>query len=113
MSKANTLKLLAIDDDRQTLTLLTDALAAEGLEILTADDPEVGFDLFVQNHPRVVLLDFVMPKVSGMDLLERMLSADPAANVILITGHYSTESAREAIQKGACDYLTKPLDIQR
>lgn len=113
MAKPNALKVLAIDDDRESLALLTDALSVEGLEILTADDAEVGFDLFLKTRPRVVLLDFVMPKVSGMELLDRILSADPAANVILITGHYSTESAIEAIQKGACDYLTKPLDIQR
>ena len=54
-----------------------------------------------------------MPSVGGMELLERMLRVDPAANVVLISGHYSAESAVEAIAKGACDYLTKPLDIQR
>jgi len=113
MSKPNVPKLLAIDDDPQTLMLIADALAEQGLEILTAEDAEAGFELFLQERPRIVLLDFVMPKVSGMELLERILSTDPAANVILITGHYSTESAIEAIQKGACDYLTKPLDIQR
>jgi DNA-binding NtrC family response regulator len=107
------MKVLAIDDDPQTLMLIADALAEEGLEILTAQDAEVGFKMFLQSHPRVVLLDFVMPRVGGMELLERILSVDPAANVILITGHYSTESAIEAIQKGACDYLTKPLDLQR
>jgi DNA-binding NtrC family response regulator len=113
MSKPNALKLLAIDDDPQTLSLIADALEGEGLEILTAEDAEAGFDLFVQTRPRIVLLDFVMPKVSGLQLLERMLACDPAANVVIITGHYSTESAIEAIQKGACDYLTKPLDFQR
>jgi DNA-binding NtrC family response regulator len=113
MSKPNPTKLLAIDDDTQTLELIADALEEEGLEIVTADDAEAGFELFLQIRPRIVLLDFVMPKVGGMELLERMLAADPAANVIVITGHYSTESAIEAIQKGACDYLTKPLDIQR
>jgi DNA-binding NtrC family response regulator len=54
-----------------------------------------------------------MPKISGMELLERIVAVDPGADVILITAHYSTESAVEAIQKGACDYLTKPLDIER
>jgi DNA-binding NtrC family response regulator len=48
-----------------------------------------------------------------MELLERIVAVDPGADVILITAHYSTESAVEAIQKGACDYLTKPLDIER
>ena len=113
MSKPNALKLLAIDDDPQTLTFVADALQEEGLEILTAEDAETGFALFVQSRPRIVLLDFMLPKVKGMQLLERMLAVDPAANVIVITGHYSTESAIEAIQKGACDYLTKPLDLPR
>ncbi len=113
MSKPNAPKLLAVDDDPQSLLLIADALAEQGLEILTAADGEAGLELFLQARPKIVLVDFAMPKISGMELLERILSADPAANVILITGHYSTESAIEAIQKGACDYLTKPLDIQR
>jgi len=112
MTKAEA-KLLVIDDDAQSLELISDILQDQGLEILTAQDPEVGFSLFLENRPRVVLLDYILPKVTGMELLERVLGVDPAVNVILITGHYSTESAIEAIQKGACDYLTKPLDMQR
>jgi DNA-binding NtrC family response regulator len=113
MNKTIKSKLLAIDDDPQHLALIAEALEEESVEVLTAEDPEAGFDLFLQVRPRIVLLDFVMPKISGMEMLDRMVSADPATNVIVITGHYSTESAIEAIQKGACDYLTKPLDMQR
>ena len=54
-----------------------------------------------------------MPKINGMELLERIVAADPGTDVILITAHYSAESAVEAIQKGACDYLTKPLNIEK
>jgi DNA-binding NtrC family response regulator len=53
----------------------------------------------------------MMPTMSGMEVLERMVATDPGANVILMTAHYSTDSAVEAIQKGAYDYLTKPLDV--
>src|SRR5260370_12258338 len=113
MSKRNIFKLLAIDDDPQTLSLIADALRDEGLEILTVEDPETGFQLFQSLRPRVVLLDLIMPGASGMDMLERIVRSDPAANVIVISGHYSAESAMEAIQRGACDYLTKPLDFQR
>jgi DNA-binding NtrC family response regulator len=113
MSKRNIFKLLAIDDDPQTLSLIADALRDEGLEILTVEDPETGFQLFQSLRPRVVLLDLIMPGASGMDVLERIVRSDPAANVIVISGHYSAESAMEAIQRGACDYLTKPLDFQR
>jgi DNA-binding NtrC family response regulator len=113
MGKPTVFKLLAIDDDPQTLSLITDALGDEGLEVLTAEDSETGLEMFLRLRPRIVLLDLFMPGVSGMDLLKRIVSADPGANVIVISGHYSAESAMEAIQQGACDYLTKPLDLQR
>src|SRR5262249_1993862 len=85
----------------------------EGLEILTASDSESGFESFLRYRPRIILLDLLLPGVSGMELLERMIRVDPGANVILVSGHYSAESAVEAIQKGACDYLTKPFDVNR
>lgn len=113
MSKPNVFKLLAIDDDPQTLTLISDALGNEQLEIVTSEDPTAGIDIFLQVRPRIVLLDLLMPGVSGMDVLKRIIGSDPSANVIVISGHYSAESAMEAIQQGACDYLTKPLDFQR
>jgi DNA-binding NtrC family response regulator len=111
MSMPRALKLLAIDDAPQNLELIRAALEQPELEIFTADDPEAGFELFLRVRPRIVLLDMVMPKVNGMELLERIVGVDPGTEVILMTAHYSPESAVEAIQKGACDYLTKPLDI--
>jgi DNA-binding NtrC family response regulator len=107
------MKLLAIDDDDSFLNLIVVALRNEELEILTASDATRGMELFHQEHPRIVLLDLVLPDMGGMDLLERMVSADPGTEVILITGNYSTDSAVEAIQKGACDYLPKPLEVER
>jgi DNA-binding NtrC family response regulator len=111
MSKLNTFKLLVIDQDPQNLKLITGALARNGLEILTANGPEVGFDLFLQARPRTVLLDMAPPETAAMGVLERMVRLDPSVNVILISERYSAESAVEAIQKGACDYLTKPIDF--
>jgi len=106
-------KLLVIDDTPQNLELVTAALTQERLHILSSDDPEQGLELFLQHRPAIVLLDLVMPGMSGMDLLDQMVAADPGADIILMTGHYSPESAVQAIQKGACDYLTKPLDLNR
>lgn len=113
MSSSGSLTLLAIDDNPENLELVRDALAQPGLQVLTADNPDAGFSTFLRVRPRIVLLDLVMPNVSGMELLERMLGVDPGLEAILITAHYSAESAVEAIQKGACDYLTKPLDIEK
>jgi DNA-binding NtrC family response regulator len=107
------LKLLLIDDNPEALALVRDALSKENLEILTAGDPKTGLAVFFERRPRIVLLDLMMPKMSGMEVLEKIVAADPGADVILATSHYSTESAVEAIQKGACDYLTKPLDFKK
>jgi DNA-binding NtrC family response regulator len=68
--------------------------------------------MFKQSRPQIVLLDLMMPGVRGLEMLERILEADPGADVILMTGHYSTESAVEAIKKGASDYLNKPLNVE-
>jgi len=68
-------------------------------------------DLIFQKHPHIVLTDLVMPKMSGLDLLDRIVHFDPGIEVILMTAHYSTESAVEAIRKGASDYLNKPISI--
>ena len=113
MSGPPVLKLLAVDDNRQNLDLITATLEQEGLEIITTEDPESGLEIFRRLRPRIVLLDLVMPKMNGMELLERIVAIDPGTDVILITAHYSAESAVEAIQKGACDYLTKPLNIEK
>ena len=106
-----TVKLLAVDDTPASLELLSESLRQEGLAIFTSTDPEEGLELVYREHPQVVLLDLVMPKMSGLQMLERIVEFDPAIDVILMTAHYTTETAVEAIQKGACDYLNKPVSI--
>jgi DNA-binding NtrC family response regulator len=113
MNSSVNLKLLAIDDDPHNLEMIRLALDRQGLEILTEQDPERGFELFLQARPKVVLLDLVMPRMTGIELLQRIVAVDPGVEVILITAHYSAESAVEAIQKGATDYLTKPIEIDK
>ncbi len=113
MNAPNVVKLLAIDGNPENLALIAASLERESLEILTENDPEVGFETFLRLRPRIVLLDLVGPKVSGMELLERIVAVDPGVEVILMTAHYSTELAVEAIQRGACDYLNKPLDMEK
>jgi DNA-binding NtrC family response regulator len=105
------LSLLIIDDNEKSLELLSSALAQPGLQILTASDPELGLDLVYNEHPQIVLTDLVMPHLTGMEVLERIMEFDPSTEVILMTAHYSTESAVEAVKKGATDYLNKPISI--
>src|SRR3984893_8344135 len=103
------LKLVVIDDDPANLKLARFVLKNEGIEIHSATDSQSGMDLIRQIRPQVVLLDLVIPGVQGMELLQKILEFDPGIDVILMTGYYSTESAVEAIQKGASDYLPKPF----
>jgi len=112
-NEKSALKLLVIDDDVQQLELMRDALDLEGLEITTALGAERGLEVFGGLRPRIVLCDLMMPGMGGMAVLERILASDPGVDVILMTAHYSSESAVEAIQKGAADYLTKPVDIEK
>jgi len=105
------ISLLIIDDNPGSVELLQAALQQDGLDILTATDPEDALDIVFTRHPEIVLTDLVMPKMSGMEVLERIVEFDPSTDVILMTAHYSTESAVEAIKKGASDYLNKPVSI--
>ncbi len=107
------LRVVAIDDDEQHLKFIATALSRENVVVSTSGNPRDGLELVRKEHPHLVLSDLMMPGMSGMDLLERVLEFDPGTEIVLLTGQYSTESAVEAIQKGAADYLTKPVDMEK
>src|SRR5258708_4087721 len=105
--------LVVIDDDPANIKFVRFILANEGLEIHAAANPKSGLELIHQLRPQIALLDLVMPGVQGMELLQKIVEFDPGIDVILMTGYYSTESAVEAIQKGAADYFTKPFSPEK
>jgi DNA-binding NtrC family response regulator len=113
MSERTSARLLAIDDEEQSLRFIQDALSDQGVEIHTANGAEAGLQKFKYLRPQIVLLDLMMPGVHDWEMLDGLLASDPGAEVILMTAHYSTESAVQAIQKGACDYLTKPIGLEK
>jgi len=108
-----TLRIVAIDDDEQQLKLIATVLSAENVAVSTAGNPQNGLELVRKEHPHLVLVDLLMPGMSGMEVLEKIVEFDPSIEVVLLTGQYSTESAVEAIQKGAADYLIKPVDVEK
>ena len=107
------MRLVVIDDDPKNLKFVNFILTNAGPEIHTASDPQAGLDLIHRLRPQIVLMDLVMPGVQGMELLQKIVEFDPGIDVILMTGYYSTESAVEAIQKGAADYFPKPFSPER
>src|SRR5689334_4923042 len=95
------LKLLIIDDDAAYLGLIEKVLKQPDLVILKAATPKDGLILFDQHRPEVVLVDLQMPGMTGIEVLEQVLTRDPGTEVLLMTGYYTYESAVEAVKKGA------------
>ena len=107
------MRVLVVDDDEQNLEIVSGVLDQQEVDLTAVSDPRAALDIFTQTRPEVVLIDLMMPNIGGMELLERMVEIDPSSNIILMTAHYSSDSAVEAIQKGAFDYFNKPLDLLR
>ncbi|HEY4358338.1 MAG TPA: sigma-54 dependent transcriptional regulator [Acidobacteriaceae bacterium] len=108
---AGTLHIVIIDDHAGNLELLSTALKRTDVTIHTASTPAKGLELVRQLQPRLVLTDLMMPEMNGLEVLQQIMKFDPAIDVLLMTGHYTTETAVEAIRKGAADYLQKPVSI--
>jgi DNA-binding NtrC family response regulator len=111
MSKDAEVSIVIIDDNPGILELLATGLERDGVRIFTAEDPEQGLEIVFREHPQIVLTDLVMPGLTGLEVLDRIVQFDPAIDVILMTAHYTSESAVEAIRKGASDYLNKPVPM--
>jgi DNA-binding NtrC family response regulator len=107
----NPISLVIIDDNPRSLEFVATALASDGVRIFTAADPEEGLDLVYTHRPQVVMTDLVMPHMTGLEVLERITEFDPVIDVILMTAHYTTDTAVEAIRNGAADYLNKPISL--
>jgi DNA-binding NtrC family response regulator len=103
--------IVAVDDNESSLEFVSAALRQEGVEILTFSDVEAAFAAIQTRRPEIVITDLVMPKFNGIELLEKVVEIDPAIAVVLMTAHYSSDSAMDAIRKGACDYLDKPIQV--
>ena len=105
------LRMVIIDNDAETLELLRGALATQPVEVVTATAEGEGLDLVRSIRPHVVLLGVDTQTLGGIQTLDRILEMDPRIDVIVLSPHYSPESAIEAIQRGACDYVMKPVSI--
>jgi len=105
------LSIVILDDNPGSLELLSTALAQDGIVIHTASRPGEALELIRAHRPQLVLTDLVMPEMSGLDVLNRIMGIAPATDVVLMTAHYTTETAVQAIRSGAADYLEKPIRL--
>lgn len=103
--------VLVIDDDRSVLHVFKQVFKESDVHLLTAPAAAEGLALFQKRHPDVVILDIMLPDQSGLETIEAITAADPKVPVILITSGGSSDTAIEAMKRGAFDFLLKPLDF--
>jgi DNA-binding NtrC family response regulator len=106
-------RILIVEDDSATRGGLTELVRTWGFLADSAADGEEGLEKISSFRPSIVVSDLVMPRRTGLELLEALRDIDPTIAVILLTAQGTVESAVEAIRNGAYDYLTKPVDPQR
>jgi DNA-binding NtrC family response regulator len=109
---ASKLSVLVVDDDQDIREYLQDFLSAEGYEVTTLADPTLAVERIRDEVFHLVVLDLMMPKVSGLDLLAQIRAADDDIAVIILTGYPSLESASASIQHDVSAYIQKPFTPQ-
>jgi two-component system, OmpR family, phosphate regulon sensor histidine kinase PhoR len=106
---ANKTKILVVDDEKRIRDVCYEMLTGEGFLVSVANDGFVGMEIIQNEHFDIVLLDLMMPGISGMDLLEYIKEKFPDTIVIVITGYATLEHGIGAIKNGAFDFLPKPF----
>jgi len=103
-------KILIIDDDSQIRTLLSERLRFHQYRVITAEDGQDGLEKFKKEGADLVLLDLMMPKLDGIETLNRLKKEEPEVIVIMMTAFGTIEKAVEAMKKGAYDFIPKPCE---
>jgi PAS domain S-box-containing protein len=101
--------ILVIDDDAAVCQALSTMLQADGHAVVSATSGKEAVELSRRKHFDLAITDLVMPEMDGTQTLAALKGVDPAMEVMVLTGHGEMDSAVEALQQGACNYLQKPL----
>jgi len=105
--------ILIIDDEKAIRKTLSEILSYEGYKLDEAGDGEEGLKKFREKEYDVILCDIKMPKIDGIEFLEKVKELNTDIPIIMISGHGTIETAVEAVKKGAYDYISKPPDLNR
>src|SRR6266513_5349289 len=106
-------KVLIVDDEPGIRQALGQLLEFEGYDVRAADNATDGITTYQSFKPHLVFMDVKMAGIDGLEALKRLRELDPAAVVVMISGHATIQTAVEATQRGAYDILEKPLDTDR
>jgi len=105
--------ILVIDDENSIRRSLKEILEFENHTVDEAEDGEAGYNLAIKNNYDVILSDIKMPKLDGLELLQKLNESTILSSIIMMSGHGSIETAVSALKSGAYDYLSKPIDLNR
>ncbi|MEJ2098996.1 MAG: response regulator [Desulfobacterales bacterium] len=105
-------KILIVDDEKRIRDTCGRMLANEGFEVALAESGEKGLETIQREHFDIILLDLMMPGMSGMETLVHVRESHPDTVVIVITGYATLDHAVEAMKKGAFDFISKPFSAQ-
>ncbi|MEA1945817.1 MAG: response regulator [Thermodesulfobacteriota bacterium] len=106
------IKILIVDDEEAVADILKDFLSYKERSIDVCYDGVAGIESIQKNFYDLIIVDLVMPKVGGLDILRYAKKTNPDVLVIIITGHASLETAVMAIKEGAYDYIRKPCKLE-
>ena len=113
MSNQN-VSILLVDDNDITREVLRVVLRSENYNVVgEATDGGVGLDLALKLRPDIIMLDVVMPKVSGLEVLPKIKDMLPESRVLLVTASKDTETISEAVQAGIHGFILKPFNAQK
>jgi len=104
--------ILVVDDEEKIRSTLRGVLSDEGYRVLDTDGTPNVLDMVAVQRPRLVLLDIWMPRVDGIELLERLKVLEPELPVIVMSGHGTIETAVRATKLGAADFIEKPFSLE-
>ncbi len=112
VEKPTSASIVVIDDEPNMCAVLRKLLSIEGYSVETFTDPDEGLDHIRRTYPDLALVDLMMPKMNGMDVLRRIRGEDPSTLVIMITAHGTIDNAIQAVKEGAFHYITKPFNTE-
>jgi YesN/AraC family two-component response regulator len=104
-------RILVVDDEIHVVRLLQKFLASKAYEVYTAKDGIEAIEKVKEVKPHIVLLDILMPRMGGIEALKEIKKINPKTGVIMVTAVSDEELAKRALQLGADEYITKPIDL--
>src|SRR5688572_8223728 len=106
-------RILIVDDEKSIRKTLREILEYEDFKVDEAADGAKGLTLLQKDSYDIILCDIKMPKVDGMEVLDKVMESAHDIPIIMISGHGNIETAVEAVKKGAYDFISKPPDLNR